>query len=94
EGQSYARLRFNVGPRADVEIPIGVDYTRLFGGCEPDAWEQEYLANIQPQQPVRKSSAVLKPVIASPFDEKPTDKWYASWFDYAEDDENVKGFVA
>ena len=93
EGQSYARLRFNVGPRADVMIPTCVDYTQPFGGCEPDGWEQEYLENIQPHPTIRGTSPVLEPVIVSPLDEDPTDDWYENWFDYAGDHENVKGFV-
>ena len=28
EGQSYARLRFNIGPRSELEIPVSVDYAR------------------------------------------------------------------
>jgi hypothetical protein len=63
EGQSYARLRFNVGPHADLEIPVGIDYTSTFDGCAFDAWEQEYLANVQPQQHVRVTTEVLEPVL-------------------------------
>ena len=90
-GQTYARLRFNVGPRADVEVLVGVDYSRPFGGCDPDAWEHEYLVNVQPEALVHATSQVSEPVLASPFDEEPTGDWYDSWFDYAEGDENVKG---
>jgi proteasome lid subunit RPN8/RPN11 len=91
EGQSYARLCFNVGPRADVEIPVSVDYTRPFGGCDLDAWEQEYLANVQPQQPFCTTSPGSEPFLALPFDEEPPHQWYDSWFDYVEDENNVKG---
>ncbi len=92
EGQSYARLRFNVGPSADLEIPVGIDYASTFGGCAFDAWEQEYLANVQPQQHVRAMTQVSEPLHASPLDEKPTDDWYENWVDYTEDN-NTKGFV-
>ena len=97
-GQTSARLRFNVGPSTELEIPVGVDYTRPFAGCDPDVWEQEYLANVQPQQPVRRVPPALEPALepvpASPFGGEPGDEWYESWFDYAEDLENVKGFIA
>jgi len=46
-GQVYARLQLNVGPGASVEIPVDVDYTRPFFGSAWDAWEKEYLANVQ-----------------------------------------------
>ncbi|MCH7725067.1 MAG: hypothetical protein IH991_01100 [Planctomycetes bacterium] len=47
EGQTYARLRFNVGPGGAIEIPVEVDYSLLFSGSDQDAWEQEYLANVR-----------------------------------------------
>ena len=31
-GQCYARLRYNVGPGLDVELPVDVDYGRPFDG--------------------------------------------------------------
>jgi hypothetical protein len=83
EGQSYARLRFNVGPCAEVEIPVGVDYSQPFDASAPDVWEQEYLANIHAEQSTRGMASTLEPVLPSPFDEEPTDDWYESWFDYA-----------
>jgi proteasome lid subunit RPN8/RPN11 len=49
EGQTYARLRFNVGPGGAIEIPVKVDYSRQFSGSKMDAWENEYLANVCPE---------------------------------------------
>jgi hypothetical protein len=46
QGQTYARLRFNVGPGGAIEMPVEVDYSRPFSGSDLDAWEQEYLANV------------------------------------------------
>jgi hypothetical protein len=94
EGQSYARLRFNVGPCVELEIPVGIDYTRFFGGCDPEAWEQEYLRNVQPQEPARVTSPANEPMLASPFDEEPAGPWYDSWLDYVDGDENLKGLVS
>ena len=50
QGQTYARLRFNVGPGGAIQIPVEVDYSRPFPGSDLDAWEQEYLANVGVQQ--------------------------------------------
>ncbi|REJ88274.1 MAG: hypothetical protein DWQ35_20045 [Planctomycetota bacterium] len=91
EGQSYARLRFNDGPRAELEIPVTVDYTRPFDSCDHEAWEHEYLANVQTQQPARITSTVTEPIVGSPFHEEPTDEWLESWCDYVEDDD-TKGW--
>ena len=48
-GQSYARLRFNVGPGGEMEIPVTVDYSRPFPASEHEAWWEEYLANVRPE---------------------------------------------
>lgn len=79
EGQSYARLRFNVGPCVELEIPVGVDYTRPFGACDPDAWGEEYLCNVQQEQPTRAT--------------EPAVSWYDSWLDHVEGEEAPKGSV-
>jgi hypothetical protein len=48
QGQTYARLRFNVGPGGAIEMPVEVDYSRPFSGSDLDSWEQEYLSNVCP----------------------------------------------
>ena len=52
-GQTYARLRFNVGPTAEYEISVKRDYTQTFAGCDPERWEDEYLDHVHPQQKSR-----------------------------------------
>jgi proteasome lid subunit RPN8/RPN11 len=47
-GDTYARLRFNVGPGGECEIPIEIAWDQPFEAAEPEAWEAEYLANVQP----------------------------------------------
>lgn len=93
QGPSYARLRFHVGPRAEFEIPVHVDYGRPFGGCDPEAWEHEYLANVQPQKLAHTITSGSEPLLASPLDEEPISDWYEPWLEYTTDDEQVKGFV-
>jgi hypothetical protein len=48
-GRAYARLRFNVGPGGQIQIPVEVDYNQRFGGSDHEAWQQEYKANIHPE---------------------------------------------
>jgi proteasome lid subunit RPN8/RPN11 len=43
----YCRLRFNVGPRGDLEIPVSVDYLNEFAGSDFSAWAAEYQANVR-----------------------------------------------
>jgi proteasome lid subunit RPN8/RPN11 len=45
-GQTYARLRFNVGPRGEMTIPVSVDYTRLFAASDWESWSREYGTNL------------------------------------------------
>lgn len=46
-GQTYARLRFNVGPGGEAIIPVEVDYSYPFGPSDQESWEAEYKANIK-----------------------------------------------
>jgi proteasome lid subunit RPN8/RPN11 len=45
-GQTYARLRYNVGPGAEIKLPVEVDYGRPFAGSNIAAWQEEYCANV------------------------------------------------
>ena len=90
-GQTFARLQFNVGPRAVIEIPVGIDYSRSFGHCDREAWEQEYLANVRPQQLPLFGSHQTNAVSASPFDEELSDEWLDSWHDYVDGDSQGDG---
>jgi proteasome lid subunit RPN8/RPN11 len=45
-GDTYARLRFNVGPGGEVLVPATVDFSTTFSASETDEWEQEYAANV------------------------------------------------
>ena len=49
EGKTYARLRFNVGPKGQTVIPVEVDFNQPFTGSDHEVWQQEYDANIQPE---------------------------------------------
>lgn len=45
-GESFARLRFNVGPSGHAVVPVEIDYGQEFEGSDADAWEVEYEANV------------------------------------------------
>ncbi len=47
-GETYARLRFNIGPRASLEIPVDVDYRRPFAAADQLAWDREYVECVHP----------------------------------------------
>ena len=48
-GETYARLRFNIGPKGEMQIPVEVDYSAAFEASAQEAWKQEYDANIHPE---------------------------------------------
>jgi proteasome lid subunit RPN8/RPN11 len=45
-GETYARLRFNVGPGGSLEIPVRVDFKQPFAGANHEAWTDEYINNV------------------------------------------------
>ena len=47
EGKSYARLRFNIGPGGQSEIPVQTDFDLPFTGSDHDKWLEEYKANVK-----------------------------------------------
>lgn len=47
-GKTYARLRFNIGPRGEMLVPVLVDYSVAFEGSNHEAWKAEYDANVKP----------------------------------------------
>jgi hypothetical protein len=55
-GQTYARMRYNVGPGADFKLPVEVDFSRPFNATSFEAWKDEYLANVRlpPKEPPNK----------------------------------------
>ena len=46
-GKSYARLQMNSGPGASLRIPVEIDYSQSFTGCDHESWESEYLTHVQ-----------------------------------------------
>jgi hypothetical protein len=49
-GDTYARLRFNHGPGGDLELAVGVDFTRPFASSDHDAWSREYRTHVKPEE--------------------------------------------
>ena len=51
EGQTYCRMRFNVGPGGQQRLAVEVDFSRPFPCTQHAAWQEEYLANVTPDLP-------------------------------------------
>src|SRR3954462_6430240 len=77
-GQTYARLRYNVGPGAEFKLPVEVDFQRPFVGTNLDAWKEEYQANVRvpPPEPARIASVLNQRDNGDPFmDDWKRDAW-------------------
>ena len=55
-GQTYARLRFNVGPGGEELLPVELDFTQPFSGTDWESWDAEYREFVfsPPEPPVVK----------------------------------------
>jgi proteasome lid subunit RPN8/RPN11 len=99
-GQTYARLRYNVGPGAEFKLPVEVDFSRPFNSTNFEAWQEEYLANVRlpPTEPPKKT-AFQQGVIGRSYDDPFLDDWRReAWDDYLEfestQQETEHGFIS
>jgi len=52
-GQTYARLRFGVGPGGQMLIPVQVDFETPFPMSDHDAWQSEYEHHVIAEPQIR-----------------------------------------
>lgn len=72
-GQTYARLRYHVGPGADVELPVEIDYSQPFFGSDEDRWQDEYDRSVREPLPVLPASPRSR--LKAAVDEGLADEW-------------------
>ena len=68
-GDTYARLRFGVGPGGEIELPVAVDYDAPFEGSDFAAWDEQYETCVTPEAEtpsvsrtaMRRAAGVLEP---------------------------------
>ena len=72
-GDTYARLRFNVGPGGSMLIPVEVEYRLPFAASDHSAWLAEYEQNIHPlrERPYLTQEHGLREVIRDDLGEPP-----------------------
>ena len=94
-GQTYRRLRYNVGPRADVELASEVDFSCPFLGSNTPEWNAEYLANVEAITDAPTSLAIGRPSSLATKRAAIDDDWRDAWTEYSQLDdlEGVYGFV-
>lgn len=45
-GQTYARIRYGVGPGGEMQIPMRVEFSEPFAASNFDSWQREYAASV------------------------------------------------
>jgi hypothetical protein len=94
-GQTFARLRYNLGPGCEVRLPTEVSYARAFGSSNHDAWQAEFNDSVQVRVP---RSNPFRAKDTKPRDDLDVDEVFSSpWDDYNEFDryprEAEHGFI-
>lgn len=82
-GDSYARLRFNHGPRAEILIPVEIDFSQPFIGSNETDWEAEYFENVVAREFDSFRPLPSNDVFSSVFDDE-TEDWYEGWQEYVQ----------
>jgi hypothetical protein len=87
EGKCYARLRYNVGPGVNVEIPVEVDYGQEFEATDWVLWQEEYLANVhRPPEPAKEKKSGRELSVRQDDDPFLDPWWRDAWGEYADFD--------
>lgn len=84
----YARLRYNTGPGAEIELNVEVDYCRAFGGTDHESWLQEHAANVRKPPPIKATQLL----VADRHLEPDEGWWRDAWDDHADFDMSERRF--
>jgi hypothetical protein len=87
-GQTYARLRFNVGPGGALPLPVAVEYGQPFLGSDFSAWDQEYQACVRMQIPPLAAAVKLgtEELANQHVGALNVESWPEAWGDWGFDD--------
>ncbi|MEQ8787078.1 MAG: hypothetical protein RIC55_12290 [Pirellulaceae bacterium] len=84
EGASYARLRFNVGPGGEMELPVVVDFSHAFAASDHEMWTEEYCQNVCDASASWDSQIDRRWESLDPV--QPPDEFIDAWSDYVDDE--------
>lgn len=76
-GATYARLSFNAGPRASIEVPVEVDFSKDFPASNFSAWRHDYEACV-----TRRQATTLPAAFADHLTSASKEQWASSLDDY------------
>jgi hypothetical protein len=68
-GESYARLRFNTGPKADVLLGAQVAWPESFAGSDHQGWLAEYMACVH-EEIAMLPALPTRPAVLGDWDER------------------------
>lgn len=75
-GRTYARLRYHLGPGAEVQLPVEVDYDLPFSASEHELWQTEYQRCVH--EKIRQCSSKSPQSLAAISLRRLTDPWPAA----------------
>ena len=89
-GASYARLRFNTGPRAELILRVEIDFQRPFGSTAEELWRAEYAACVRtmPLIPMPSQKCRVDSRLADRRTERTEEldfQWLDMWSEHASD---------
>ena len=61
-GETYARLRFNVGPQTTQEMNVEIDFSQTFEASNVCEWQREFATSVRKVQRRNPFSPLSKPV--------------------------------
>lgn len=82
-GQTFARLRYNLGPGVDHLLPVEVDYQRPFAGSDERQWLEEYERYVHAELPL--PARVTNPRNLPPVTDDSFGDWHEAWDHYLDD---------
>lgn len=82
-GQTFARLRCNVGPGADVAIAVEVDFQRPFESSNHQRWQEQYANCVEVNSSARHLTVPKREARPAAVESFHFDDWQDAWNEYA-----------
>jgi hypothetical protein len=82
-GATYCRLQFRAGPGGAFEIPVQIDFDRIFAGSDFEAWTREFEAAVRQAGCAIAGGPALE-CCCSPTGSAPTDRLFDNFLETLE----------
>lgn len=76
-GDTYCRIKMNVGPGITKEMQVVIDYNTQFSGSKHEAWDKEYTINVFKIPTITRMMQAISPSVSPSLDYE-FNKWVKS----------------